>query len=90
MWMPLLLLPHCPCNLYLIPPYLQDLVKGLGQLLYQSPLLVSEQSRFGIKAEKERHVFAFDRALLFARKVELGQGAKFKYEHKFSVPVSDC
>lgn len=63
-------------------------MKDLGQLLYQSPLLVSEHSRFGIKAEKERHVFAFDRALLFARKVELGQGAKFKYEHKFNVAVS--
>ena len=49
---------------------------------------MSEQSRFGIKGEKERHVFAFDRALLFARKVELGQGAKFKYEHKFNIPVS--
>lgn len=67
---------------------LQHLVRDLGDLLYQSPLLVSEQSRFGIKGEKERHVFAFDRALLFARKVELGQGAKFKYEHKFNVPVS--
>lgn len=65
-------------------------MKDLGQLLYQSPLLVSEQSRFGIKAEKERHVFAFDKALLFARKVELGQGAKFKYEHKFNVPVCLC
>lgn len=64
------------------------MVRDLGELLYQSPLLVSEQLRFGIKAEKERHVFAFDRALLFARKVELGQGAKFKYEHKFNVPVS--
>ena len=64
-------------------------MRDLGNLLYQSPLLVSEQSRFGIKAaEKERHVFAFDRALLFARKVELGQGAKFKYEHKFTIPVS--
>ena len=67
---------------------LQYLVRDLGDLLYQSPLLVSEHSRFGIKAEKERHVFAFDRALLFARKVELGQGAQFKYEHKFNVPVS--
>lgn len=69
-------------------PFAQELVGDLGQLLYQSSLLVSEQLRFGIKAEKERHVFAFARALLFARKVELGQGAKFKYEHKFNLPVS--
>ena len=78
-------------NLPFLPPpslSLQYLVRDLGDLLYQGPLLVSEQSRFGVKAEKERHVFAFDRALLFARKVELGQGAKFKYEHKFNVPVS--
>ena len=63
----------------------QDAIEGLGRLLLQGLLQVSEP-KFGIKAEKERQVFAFDRCLLFARKVELPQ-AKFKYEYKFKIEV---
>ena len=59
----------------------------LGKLLYQGPLLVSE-AKFKIKVEKERQVFAFQSTLLFARKVELPGQAKFKYECKFKIPVS--
>lgn len=45
--------------------------------------------KFGIKAEKERQVFGFKRALLFAKKVEVDRhSAKFKYEYKFKLPVS--
>lgn len=65
---------------------LQELTKELGKLLYQSPLTVSEP-KFG-SSKKERHVFAFSQALLFARKVELGQKAKFKYEYKSQISVS--
>ena len=59
----------------------------LGKLLYQGPLLVSEP-KFKIKVEKERQVFAFQSTLLFARKIELPEQAKFKYECKFKIPVS--
>lgn len=69
------------------PPILQDVVAELGKLLYQGPLLVSEP-KFKIKVEKERQVFAFQSTLLFARKIELPGQAKFKYECKFKIPVS--
>ena len=62
--------------------------REVGKLLYQGLLHVSEP-KFGIKAEKERQVFVFETALVFARKVDLGQ-AKFKYEYKFKLPVSLC
>ena len=65
---------------------MQEAVGELGDLLCQSLLLVSEP-KFGIKGGKERQVFAFSKALLFARKVDLGQ-AKFKYEYKFKLQVS--
>ena len=58
----------------------------VGKLLYQGLLHVSEP-KFGIKAGKERQVFVFATALVFARKVDLNQ-AKFKYEYKFKLPVS--
>ena len=51
--------------------------------------MVSEQSRFGIKAEKERRVFCFKHTLLLARKVELQiDNTQFKYEVKDRIPVS--
>ena len=48
--------------------------------------MVSEP-RLLLTVEKERQVFAFERALVFSRRVELGQ-AKFKYEFKFKMQVS--
>ena len=72
------------------PPPPQDLTTDLGDLLYQGAVLVSD-SKFGIKAEKERHLFCFDRAVLFTRKVDLPQSSNFKYEFKFKITVSsDC
>ena len=47
------------------------------------------EPRFAIKAEKERHVFVFDTAIVFARKVILEQ-AEFKYEYKSKIAVSTC
>ena len=60
--------------------------REVGKLLYQGLLHVSEP-KFGLKAGKERQVFLFATALVFARKVDLTQ-AKFKYEYKFKLPVS--
>ena len=67
-------------------PSPQEQLSSLGKLYFQCSLLVSEP-KFAIKAEKERQVFVFDSALLFARKVLLGS-AKFKYEYKSKIPVS--
>ncbi len=64
----------------------QDPENRLGKLLCQGLLQVSEPKFF--KAGKERQVFAFQTVLVFARKVDLGQ-AKFKYEFKFELPVSE-
>ena len=49
-------------------------------------MLVSEP-RLLISTEKERQVFIFENAILFARRIELSQ-AKFKYEFKFKLLVS--
>ncbi len=64
-------------------------MSDLGELVYQSTLLVSD-SKFGIKAEKERQVFGFERALLFARKVESDRQKNIlKYELKSKLAVSN-
>ena len=50
--------------------------------------MVSEP-RLLLTVEKERQVFVFERAMVFSRRVELGQ-AKFKYEYKFKMMVRYC
>ncbi len=49
--------------------------------------MVVSEPKFGIKSEKERHIFCFDKALLFTRKVEVPQTSNFKYETKAKIPV---
>ena len=66
--------------------FAQEHLPSVGKLYYQGSLLFSEP-RFAIKAEKERQVFIFDSAVVFARKISLEQ-AKFKYEYKSKIPVS--
>jgi hypothetical protein len=61
----------------------QDTVR---KLYFQGSFQVSE-TKFTIKAEKERHVFVFDTAVVFARKICLEQ-AEFKYEFKSKIAVS--
>lgn len=58
----------------------------MKKLYFQGSFQVSE-TKFTIKAEKERHIFVFDTAIVFARKVCLEQ-AEFKYEFKSKIAVS--
>ena len=51
----------------------------------QGSFLVSEPKGV-LKQEKERQLFVFNRAVVLAQKVDLGQ-ARFKYEHKIRIPV---
>ena len=57
----------------------------MRKLFFQGCFQVSE-TKFTIKAEKERQVFVFDTAIVFARKVSLEQ-AEFKYEFKSKIAV---
>ena len=82
------LLPLSPSLSLPLPPSLlslQEHQSTVGKLFFQGSLQVSEP-KFAIKAEKERQVFVFDAAIVFARKVCL-ENAEFKYEYKSKIAV---